>query len=105
MLFPLVLALPFLSFTLGAPAPVPLFGVRIASRASNEKPTAITQQTVDSQLLRPAQFSRLAYCSAQATKTLTCGAPCDAVKDISIVTAGGDDGDVPGCNPSFLTLP
>ncbi|KAK7685860.1 hypothetical protein QCA50_011207 [Cerrena zonata] len=97
MLFTLILALPFLSLSLGAPAPLPLFGIHINSGPStNAKTTAIAAKMVDSQLVRPALFSRLAYCSAVKTKSLTCGAPCDAVKGISVVTAGGDDGKVPG---------
>lgn len=97
MLFSLILALPFLSLTLGAPAPAPLFGIHLGSGPSaNAKTTAVAAKTVDSQLVRPALFSRLAYCSAAKTKALTCGAPCDAVKGISVVASGGDDGKVPG---------
>ncbi|KAK7685856.1 hypothetical protein QCA50_011203 [Cerrena zonata] len=96
MLFTLVLALPFLSLALGAPAPIPLFGIHIGSGSSSDlKTTAISQQTVDSQLLRPALFSRLAYCSTEKTTALTCGAPCDAVKGISVVAAGGDGEEIP----------
>lgn len=105
MLFTLILALPFLSLSLGAPAPLPLFGIHINSGPStNAKTTAIAAKMVDSQLVRPALFSRLAYCSAAKTKSLTCGAPCDAVKGISVVTAGGDDGKVPGCKDKLLLL-
>ena len=102
MLFSLILALPFLSLTLGAPAPAPLFGIHLGSGPSaNAKTTAVAAKTVDSQLVRPALFSRLAYCSAAKTKALTCGAPCDAVKGISVVASGGDDGKVPGCKIMF----
>lgn len=98
MLFTFILALPLLSLTLAAPAPIPLLGIHLGSGpSSNLKTSSVSQKTVDTQLVRPALFSRLAYCSAEKTKTLTCGAPCDAVKGTKIVAAGGDDGKVPGC--------
>ncbi|CAL1713892.1 unnamed protein product [Somion occarium] len=84
-------------FSFAAPVPTPLFGIHFgAGTSSDAKPTTLSQATISSQLLRPALFSRVAYCSAPSVTALNCGAPCDAVKGISVVTAGGDDGEIPG---------
>ncbi|KAL4246808.1 AB hydrolase superfamily protein [Abortiporus biennis] len=79
------------------PQPAPLFGINIGKgTTSNGKVAAVSQTAIDSQLLRPALFSRVAYCSDQSVQNLSCGAPCDAVKGIQVLQAAGDDADIPG---------
>jgi len=73
------------------PAPIPLFGINIHSGSeSNDATSAVSQSTIDSSLLRPALFSRVAYCDSQQTQALTCGTPCDAIKGTNILQVGGD---------------
>ncbi|KAF7431127.1 hypothetical protein PC9H_006847 [Pleurotus ostreatus] len=49
-----------------------------------------------SSLVRPAQFSRVAYCSSAAVTSWSCGPPCDDIgKGVEVIQAGGDDGLVP----------
>jgi len=45
--------------------------------------------------VKPARFSQVAYCSAEAVLSWKCGAPCDALPGIEPITAGGDDGLIP----------
>ena len=79
-------------------APAPLFGFHFgAGQEANGAPTPVAQSDVDTDLLRPAQFARLAYCSAAAVTAMNCGDQCDAVQGISVLQAGGDDGKIPGC--------
>ncbi|KAG6860003.1 hypothetical protein C0995_000646 [Termitomyces sp. Mi166 len=57
---------------------------------STETPTALSQDTVNAEFLRPAQFSRIAYCSSAAVSSWQCGAPCsDLGNDIEVLQAGG----------------
>lgn len=85
--------LPFLQATFAAP----LFGLSGDSGAtSTDTPTAISPQTADSEFLRPAQFSRVAYCSSAAVTSWQCGEPCQSLGGgIEVLQAGGDDGLVP----------
>lgn len=79
-------------------SPIPLFGIHIgAGKIANGNTSPVAQATIDSTLLRPALFSRAAYCSAASVTALSCGAPCDAIKTIKVLQAGGDDGAIPGC--------
>ncbi|KAI0071575.1 alpha/beta-hydrolase [Panus rudis PR-1116 ss-1] len=91
LLLPIALAAPI-------PNPKPLFGIHIGEEGdtTDNAPTPVSDDTVTSQLLRPALFSRLSYCSAPSVTALNCGAPCDAVKEIKVLEAGGDDGAIPG---------
>ncbi|KAH8091740.1 alpha/beta-hydrolase [Cristinia sonorae] len=68
----------------------------LESRAkSSAAPSVVSANTVNS-LIRPAFHSRASYCSANNILTLSCGAPCDAIKDVKVIFAGGDDGVIPG---------
>ena len=79
-------------------APAPLFGIHLGSGSTADGATAaVSQSTVDSTLLRPAQFARAAYCSPASVSALSCGAPCDAINQIKVLTAGGDEGAIPRC--------
>ncbi|KAF5379446.1 hypothetical protein D9615_006564 [Tricholomella constricta] len=63
---------------------------------STETPTALSQETVDTEFLRPALFSRVAYCSSAAVTSWECGAPCESMGGgIEVLQAGGDDGLIP----------
>lgn len=96
-------ALPFLlSLSASLPftyaAPMPLFGINFGSGSvADGTPTAVSQSTVDSTLLRPAQFARVAYCSPASVTALSCGAPCEAINQVKVLTAGGDQGATPRC--------
>lgn len=93
LLFSLSTALP-----LAYGAPMPLFGIHIGSGSTTDgTPTAVSQSTVDSSLLRPALFARVAYCSPASVTALSCGAPCDAINKIKVLTAGGDEAATPRC--------
>lgn len=78
----------------------PLFGINLGS-SNNAATSAVSQNTVTSQLFRPALFSRAAYCSPDSVTNFTCGAACDAVKGIQILHADGDQGAVPRCESSY----
>lgn len=94
------LVLPFIAVlvTLARAAPAPLFGINLGSGdESNVKPTAVSQGDITADILRPALFSRTAYCSAASVTDMSCGAPCDATPNVKVLAAGGDDGAIPGC--------
>ena len=84
-------------------APVPLFGIHLGSGDTTDgTPTALAQSTVNSDLVRPAQFARAAYCSPASVTGLTCGAACDAIKTVKVLVAGGDEGEIPRCEFASL---
>ncbi|KAI0355721.1 alpha/beta-hydrolase [Trametes cingulata] len=91
--------LPFLAVlvTFARAAPTPLFGINLDSGKESEgKTTAVSQDEITANILRPALFSRTAYCSAQSVTNWSCGAPCDAIPNVEVLAAGGDDGAIPG---------
>ncbi len=76
----------------------PLFGINLGSGdESDGKPAAVSQGDVTSTLVRPAQFSRAAYCSAASVTNWSCGESCDVLPNVKVLAAGGDDGAIPGC--------
>jgi len=89
----LLWTLPFLHATLSAP----LFGLSgDSATTSTETPTAVSQDTANIEFLRPAQFSRVAYCSSAAVTSWQCGEPCQSLGGgIEVLQAGGDDGLIP----------
>ncbi|KAH9859057.1 alpha/beta-hydrolase [Lenzites betulinus] len=92
--------LPFLAVlaaSLARAAPAPLFGINLGSGdESNAQPVTVSQDDISADILRPALFSRTAYCSAASVTNMSCGAPCDATPNVQVLTAGGDDGAIPG---------
>ncbi|KAK7440380.1 hypothetical protein VKT23_017016 [Stygiomarasmius scandens] len=71
----------------------PLFGF---GDSDSDVTSAVSEDTINANLVRPAQFSRVAYCSSAAVTSWQCGPPCDALgNDIDVFQAGGDDGLVP----------
>lgn len=86
-------------------APVPLFGLNFGSgQVANGTPSTVSANTVNSTLLRPAQFARVAYCSPASVTALSCGAPCDPINGIKVLTAGGDEGATPRCKCQRIYL-
>jgi len=75
----------------------PLLGIRDSSdnQTSTAATTDVSTATIDSDLVRPAQFSRIAYCSSAAVTSWKCGPPCDAVQGVTVLQSGGDGGEVP----------
>ncbi|KAF8148557.1 Alpha/Beta hydrolase protein [Mycena galopus ATCC 62051] len=80
-------------------APLSIFGQTLGGSTDSDEatgtPTPVSLATVNSTLLRPAQFARAAYCGSAQLTTWTCGAPCDALKDITFLQSGGDQGAIP----------
>jgi len=72
--------------------PAPIFG--IGDTDSNDAVSTLSTDQTDA-FVRPARFSQVAYCSAQAVLSWNCGPPCDALPGIEPITAGGDDGLIP----------
>ncbi|KAI0746036.1 alpha/beta-hydrolase [Earliella scabrosa] len=92
---------PFLGFTvlaaLAHAAPAPLFGIHLGHGDESETtPAAISQDDISSTLVRPAQFARAAYCSAEAVTNWSCGESCDVLPNVQVLAAGGDDAAIPG---------
>lgn len=80
-----------------AAAPTPAFDINVGvGSTSDAKTTAISQDDITNNLVRPALFSRAAYCSAAAVESWQCGDSCDALPNVKVLTAGGDDGLIPG---------
>ncbi|KAJ7816398.1 alpha/beta-hydrolase [Mycena leptocephala] len=75
----------------------PIFGLGASTGddSATGAPTPVSLDVVNSTLQRPAQFARVAYCSSASITTWTCGAPCDALKNITFLQSGGDEGLVP----------
>ncbi|KAJ7473033.1 alpha/beta-hydrolase [Mycena galericulata] len=75
----------------------PIFGLGPSTSADSATgtPTPVSLATVNSTLLRPAQFSRVAYCSSASITSWSCGAPCEALKNITFLQSGGDEGAIP----------
>ncbi|KAJ6493900.1 alpha/beta-hydrolase [Mycena vitilis] len=78
-------------------APVPIFGLgdSTGDDSATGAPTPVSADVVNSTLLRPAQFARVAYCASASITSWTCGAPCDAVKNVTFLQQGGDQGLIP----------
>jgi len=71
----------------------PIVGSR--SDDNSAATTAVSNATVTSDFLQPALFSRVAYCSSSAVQSFQCGAPCQALGNVSVLQVGGNDGTVP----------
>ncbi|KAF7332861.1 Lipase-3 domain-containing protein [Mycena venus] len=83
--------------SLPAALSLPLFGLggSTADDSATGAPTPFSLADVNSTLLRPAQFARVAYCSSASITAWNCGTPCEALKNITFLQSGGDQGLVP----------
>ncbi|KAJ7872431.1 alpha/beta-hydrolase [Mycena leptocephala] len=63
----------------------PIFGLGALTGAQ----TPVALDVVNSMPQCPAQFARVTYCSSASITTWTCGAPCDALKNITFLQSGG----------------
>ena len=66
--------------------------VPIAPHRRSANTVPVSDATITSDFVRPAQFSRLAYCSSPAVEALNCGGPCDDLGAGSVktlLTGGG----------------
>ena len=87
---------------LASAAPTPLFGLDLGEinintdgETSDAGTVSVSQEDITSTLVRPALFARVAYCSSPSVLNMTCGEQCDALPNVKILVAGGDDGLVP----------
>lgn len=82
--------------TFARAAPTPLFGINFGSGAkSDDPPVSVSQDTITTDLQRPAQFSRAAYCPTDAVKDWSCGSSCTALPNVKVLASGGDNGATP----------
>lgn len=93
------------AFPVAAPSPLLRLRVRdryLTSRSGNSTSSTspVSNATIESTLVRPAQFSRTAYCGA-AVASWDCGPPCDALPGVEVLTVGGDGGLIPFCASRF----
>ncbi|TFK66149.1 alpha/beta-hydrolase [Pluteus cervinus] len=91
MIFPALSALLYLFSRLSTSQALPL--PKVYARAAVRQNLSQTQ--VASTLLRPALFSRVAYCSSETVANWSCGAPCDALGPNQVLLTGGDGGSIP----------
>ncbi|KAJ6506090.1 alpha/beta-hydrolase [Mycena vulgaris] len=75
----------------------PLFGLgdSTADDQATGAPTPLSLAEVESTLLRPAQFARVAYCASASITSWSCGLPCDALANVTFLQSGGDEGKIP----------
>ncbi|KAJ7908195.1 alpha/beta-hydrolase [Mycena leptocephala] len=76
-------------------APIFGLGASTAADSATAAPAPLSLDVVSSSLVRPALFSRVAYCSSASITTWTCGKPCNALKNITFLQSGGDSAAVP----------
>lgn len=91
----LIIVLSLIWFTFVSAAPSPFLG--LGQTSSSTPPTPLAQSTISSTLLKPAQFSQIAYCSIGAIRDWTCGKPCESLPGIKVLLASGDNADIPDC--------
>ncbi|KAJ7643958.1 alpha/beta-hydrolase [Roridomyces roridus] len=91
-LLPVALTLPLLGFEharfLG-------LGDSTDDNSATDTPTALDLASVNATFLKPALFARVAYCSSASITSWSCGAPCQALKNITFLQSGGDEGAIP----------
>ncbi|GBE86037.1 hypothetical protein SCP_0805610 [Sparassis crispa] len=74
----------------------PLFGINFGKgTTANGAPTPVSQSDITNNLLRPAQFSRVVYCPSSKVTSWSCGGPCQALPGVHVLTAGGNEAQVP----------
>jgi len=69
--------------------PIPIFG--IGQTKNSDPPTALSTASIDSTLVSPAKFSRVAYCPNDQVKDWKCGPACDSLPGVEVLTVGGDN--------------
>ncbi|KAF8183240.1 alpha/beta-hydrolase [Mycena galopus ATCC 62051] len=76
---------------------LPIFGLGDSTEADTATgtTTAFSLSDANSTFLRPAQFARVAYCASASITSWSCGVPCDALKNITFLQSGGNQGTVP----------
>ncbi|KZV59747.1 alpha/beta-hydrolase [Peniophora sp. CONT] len=69
--------------------------IAILGRSASTAP--VSNASITSDFVRPAQFSRLAYCSNAAVEALDCGGPCDdlGAGTVKTLLTGGNGEDLP----------
>ncbi|OSD07114.1 alpha/beta-hydrolase [Trametes coccinea BRFM310] len=90
--------LPFLAFlaTFARAAPTPLFGINLGSgEEDTDKPKAVSQDVITANILRPALFSRAAYCPTSNVTDWTCGSSCNALPNVKVLASGGNNEEIP----------
>ncbi|KAJ7577432.1 alpha/beta-hydrolase [Mycena floridula] len=82
---------------LGSATAAPLLGRSAAvGSTSTATPASVSQSTIEASLVRPAQFSRVAYCSTPSVTSWNCGGSCAALgSNVKVLQSGGDDGLIP----------
>ncbi|KAJ6468005.1 alpha/beta-hydrolase [Mycena vitilis] len=75
----------------------PIFGLApsTANASATATPAPFSLSNVNDTFIRPALFSRVAYCSSASITAWTCGKPCNALKNITFLQSGGDSAAVP----------
>jgi len=91
----LLALLPSLAFA----RPMPIFGFGDSTKdnaPSTLATTPVDEATINSTLVRPLQFSRIAYCNASVVQDMSCGTPCDAVgSGVQVLQIGGNNQLIP----------
>lgn len=88
MLAPNVIALALSLLPLSAKA-LPFLGLGSSSGTSSQATSPVSDATIDSTLVQPAQFSRIAYCTPPAVMSWQCGPPCQATPGVKVLSTGG----------------
>lgn len=90
MLAPNAVALSLFLLPLSAQAlPFLGFGDSSKNETSTQSTSPVSNDTIDSTLVQPAQFSRIAYCTPPAVMSWQCGPPCQATPGVKVLAAGG----------------
>jgi hypothetical protein len=92
MLAPNAIALTVFLLPFAAQA-LPFLGFGQAT--STQSTSQVSNDTIDSALVQPAQFSRIAYCTPPAVLSWKCGPPCQATPGVKVLAAGGTGGEIP----------
>ncbi|KAJ6452640.1 alpha/beta-hydrolase [Mycena sanguinolenta] len=84
-------------FLLPAAFSLPIFGLgdSTSDDSATGATTAFSLDDANSTFLRPAQFARVAYCSSASITSWSCGTPCQALKNITFLQSGGNQGTIP----------
>ncbi|KAJ7719310.1 alpha/beta-hydrolase [Mycena metata] len=79
------------------PVPRTIFGLgnSTADDSASGAPSPVSLATLNSTLLKPAQFARVAYCASATITNWSCGLPCQALQNVTFLQSGGDQGKIP----------